>query len=177
MNIQQKKRESLTVSGFFQQPQQVDKVLAACLQRGIPRDLIDLALSEQAAARFTALKPGRNTDNWFAWTGRGALAGLLISAVLTLGIILTMEYEVSERMAVIQLLGPDIGIVVGAVLGAIYGWLHESETNALMQRAAERDDAMLLLVYMQPPDEAAQVADIFSTHGGQGVLAEPMQAR
>lgn len=166
-------RETMTVSGFFHQQQQAEAVLAACLQRGIPRDFVDLALSEQAASRFTALKPGKNTDNWFAWTGKGALAGLLISALFTLGIIMVKGYEISNQMAMVQLLGPDIGIMVGAILGALYGWLHESDTNRLMQRAVGRDDAMLLLVYMQPPEEASQLQKIFSQHGGLDIRIEP----
>lgn len=174
MNHDLHKRELLTISGFFSEQKQVDAVLSLCLQRGIPRDLIGLALSEEAARRFGNLKAGRNTDNWFAWTGRGALIGLLTSALLTLGIILIHGYEVSKQLAFIQLLGPDIGVVLGATLGAVYGWLHEDETNLWMKRAADRDDAMLLLVYLQPGDEAARISEIFSRYGGQNILAEPM---
>ncbi|MCB5186636.1 hypothetical protein LG200_01305 [Methylobacillus caricis] len=167
-------KESLAVSGFFLEQRQIDEVLSACLQRGIPRDLIDVALSEQAAPKFTQLKARKNTDSWFAWTGKGALIGLLSSALLSLGIILTKGYEVTNQLALVQLLGPDIGIILGATFGALYGWIRGNETNVLMQRATDREDAMLLLVYMQPPDEARQVEKIFSTCGGQAIISEPM---
>lgn len=166
-------KESFTVSGFFKQQGQVDSVLTECLRLGIPRDLIDVALSEEAAARFPSLRAKKNTDSWFAWTGRGALAGLLISSALTLAIILLAGYEVTEKMALVQLLGPDIGIIVGAALGALYGWLRDSDTNVVMQRALQRNDAMLLLVYLQPPEEAARIEQIFSRHGGEEVNSQP----
>ncbi|MCB5191470.1 hypothetical protein LG198_12095 [Methylobacillus arboreus] len=167
-----KLKESLTVSGFFTDQRQVDNVLSDCLRLGIPRDLIDVALSEEAAAKFPALKARKNTDSWFAWTGKGALAGLLISSALTLVIILLAGYEVTNSLALVQLLGPDIGIIVGAALGALYGWLRESDTNTLMQRATQRNDAMLLLVYLQPPEEAARIARIFTLHGGEEIASD-----
>ncbi|ABE49699.1 MULTISPECIES: hypothetical protein [Methylobacillus] len=168
-------KESFTVSGFFKQQDQVDTVLTECLRLGIPRDLIDVALSEGAAAKFPTLRAKKNTDSWFAWTGRGALAGLLISSALTLGIILLMGYEVTDQMALVQLLGPDIGIIVGAALGALYGWLRESDTNVVMQRALQRDDAMLLLVYLQPPEEAKRIEKILLRHGGEAVNSQPTE--
>ncbi|MFL9609981.1 hypothetical protein ACKF11_07835 [Methylobacillus sp. Pita2] len=168
-------KESFTISGFFKQQGQVDNVLAECLRLGIPRDLIDVALSEKAAAKFSSLRAKKNTDSWFAWTGRGALAGLLISSALTMAIILLAGYEVTEKMAFVQLLGPDIGIIVGAALGALYGWLRDSDTNVVMQRALERDDAMLLLVYLQPPGEAARIEQIFGRHGGEEVSLQPTE--
>ena len=172
INANQGSRPSLAVSGFFTQRQQLDKALSACLSLGIPRDLIDVAISEKAADKFKQLKAKRNTDHWFAWTGRGALIGLLISIIFSLGILLIKGYEISDSMAIVQLVGPDIGIIVGAVLGAIYGWFIESDNNVLMQRADERDDAMLFLVYLQPSGEAEKVRDILVDNGGESVVLQ-----
>lgn len=172
INANQGSKPSLAVTGFFTQRQQVEKALSACLFLGIPRDLIDVAISEKAADKFKQLKAKRNNDHWFAWTGRGALIGLLISVVLSLGIVLFKGFEISDSMALVQLLGPDIGIIVGAAIGAIYGWLIESDNNGLMQRADERDDAMLFLVYLQPPSEAEKVRDILIENGGESVLVQ-----
>jgi hypothetical protein len=170
MNVHHKAGPSLAISGFFTQPEQVDKALSACLSLGIPRDLIDVAISEKAADKYKQLKAKRNTDHWFAWTGRGALIGLLISIVLTLGIVSLKGYEISDSMALVQLLGPDIGIIVGAAIGALYGWFIESDNNVLMQRADERDDAMLFLVYLQPPSEAEKVRNILIQNGCESVV-------
>jgi hypothetical protein len=152
--------QSFNISAFFTQQYKVDQALSDCLALGIPRDLIDVAVSEKAAAKFKLAKANRNTDHWFAWTGRGAFAGLIFSIVLSLAIVLIQGYSISNGLAFVQLLGPDIGIIVGAALGSIYGFLKESENNVLMQRAQERDDAMLFIVYFQPPAEAQKVHQI-----------------
>lgn len=172
MRAPRKTQPSFTVSAFFTVPNQVDHALSACLRLGIPRDLIDLAISEPAAAKYPQLKPGKNRDAWFAWTGKGALAGLLLSSLATLTIVLLQGFEVSSQAALVQLLGPDIGIVLGAVIGAVYGALKESKTNQLMLRSLEREDAMLLLVYMQPQEEAEKVSQVLTSHGGEAVQVE-----
>jgi hypothetical protein len=172
MNVHAGTSASLAVSGFFTQREQVDQALSACLGLGIPRDLIDVAISEKAASKFKQLKAKRNTDHWFAWTGRGALIGLLISILLTLGIVMLKGYEISDSMALVQLLGPDIGIIVGAAIGAIYGWMIESDNNVLMQRADEREDAMLFLVYLQPQEEAEKIRQILADHGAESIVVE-----
>lgn len=43
---------SLAVSGFFDNEQAIEQAMHGCLQRGIPRDLIEVAVSPQAAPRF-----------------------------------------------------------------------------------------------------------------------------
>src|SRR5690606_15593749 len=79
---------SFTVSGFFRDENTVNEVMHACVHRGVPRDLIDVAVSEAAAPRFFSGRARANRDAWFSWTGRGALAGLLISASFSLFLIM-----------------------------------------------------------------------------------------
>ncbi|HSI44262.1 MAG TPA: hypothetical protein VK949_07960 [Methylotenera sp.] len=172
LNARNASTVALTVSGFFKQISQVDNVLFKCLKLGIPRDLIDIAVSEKAATKFNQLKAKRNTDNWFAWTGRGALLGLLTSITLTLGLILLEGYDISNQLALIQLLGPDIGVIVGAFIGALYGWLKESDNNVLMQRAEQREDALLMLVYRQSPDMAEKIQQIFREQNAEAIEVE-----
>lgn len=164
---------SFTVSGFFRDEHEVQEVMHACVHRGIPRDLIDVAVSTAAAPHFFSGRARANRDAWFSWTGRGALAGLLISATLSLILIMLPGFNESNTMAIVQLLGPDIGIIVGAFLGALYGWLKPGDIKPQLRRATQRSDAALMLVHLQPEDEANAIQDIFKAHGAEDILMEP----
>jgi hypothetical protein len=164
--------DSFTISGFFRSEQAIEQAMRDCLKRGMPRDLIDVAVSPEAAQRFYGGRASVNRDSWFSWTGRGALTGLIISALLSLAIVLLPGYDTSPVMAYVQLLGPDIGILLGAAAGAIYGWLKPGDMKPQMLRALHRDDAALLLVHLQPEDEARQIRDILLRHQAEQVEIE-----
>lgn len=163
---------SFTISGFFQSEQTIEQVMRDCLRRGVPRDLIDVAVSPGAAGRFYGGRASANRDSWFSWTGRGALIGLIVSALLSLAIILLPGYDTSPVMAYVQLLGPDIGILLGAALGAIYGLLKPGDLKPQMMRALQRDDAALLLVHLQPEQEAREIEQIFARYGAEQIALE-----
>ena len=163
---------SFTVSAFFTQEKAIDTAITACLHRGIPRDLIDVAVSSGAAAKFYPGAAGPNRDSWFSWAGRGALTGLLLSSALALIILFFSGYETSRPMAIIQLLGPDLGVLIGAALGALYGWLKPGDLKRQMQRALDRSDAALVLVHLQPAHAADEVKSIFRQYGGEFVVVE-----
>lgn len=164
--------ESFTVSAFFITEAAVNQAITACLHRGIPRDLIDVAVSGQASLKFYGGAAGPNRDGWFSWAGRGALTGLLLSSAVALLILLLSGYEASKPVAIIQLLGPDIGILIGAALGALYGWLKPGDIKPQMQRALNREDAALMLVHLQPATEADEVLKVLEQHGGEQALIE-----
>ena len=163
---------SYTISGFFRDESSVNEVMHACVHRGVPRDLIDVAVSEGAAPHFFSGRARANRDAWFSWTGRGALAGLLISASFSLLLIMIPGFDTSNSMAFVQLMGPDIGIIVGAFLGALYGWLKPGDIKPQLKRARQRSDAALMLVHLQPEDEAEAIRSIFQAHGAEETLVE-----
>lgn len=163
---------SFTVSAFFMSEEAISTSIKACLNRGVPRDLIDVALSTNAARIFYKGMAGPLRDSWFSWTGRGALVGLLISSAITLITILLFGYQASNQLAIIQLLGPDIGVIVGALLGAIYGWLKPGDIKPMMKRVLTRDDAALLLIHLQPYEEANHLKEILYQYGGQDTVLE-----
>lgn len=165
-------KETFTVSGFFGSEQAVHDALWDCLRLGVPRDLIDVALSPAAARRFYPRGSRGGRDRWFSTAGRGALLGLVLSALLSLGVVLIPGYNAPEWMSVVQLLGPDIAILLGGALGAVYGWLKPVRVKPQLLRARERDDAILLLVHLQPRDESRAVEHAFSRRGGEQVKTE-----
>lgn len=164
--------DSFTVSAFFITEQAVNQAITACLNRGVPRDLIDVAVSRKASQQLYGGAAGPNRDGWFSWAGRGALTGLLLSSAVALAILLFSGYQASRPMAIIQLLGPDLGILIGAALGAFYGWLKPGDIRPQMQRALNREDAALMLVHLQPAAEADEIQKVLQQHGGEQVLVE-----
>jgi len=151
---------SYTVSGFFAQEDAIESAMWDCLRRGVPRDLIDVAVSEAASQRFYGLCSS---------AGRGALAGLVISALVTLVIVLLPGFNTSRLMAMVQFLGPDIGIILGGAIGALYGWMKPADPAPDLHRALLRDDAALMLVHLQPHGEAEAIREVLRQHGGQDV--------
>lgn len=164
---------SYTVSGFFLQEESIEAALWECLRRGVPRDLIDVAVSEAASRRFYGGRTRHLRDSWFASAGRGALAGLLISALATLAIVLVPGFETPEPMAIVQFLGPDIGVILGGAIGGLYGWMKPADPAPPLYRALARDDAALMLVHLQPQGEAEAIRDLLQRHGAQDVELRP----
>jgi hypothetical protein len=79
----------------------------------------------------------------------------------------------SNVMAIVQLLGPDIGVIAGAFLGALYGWIKPGDIKPQLKRATLRSDAALMLVHLQPEDEANALREIFRAQGAEDILMEP----
>lgn len=169
---------SYTVSGFFTDENAVHDSMWDCLRHGVPRDLMDVAVSRDASRHYFG---GRyrtlQRDSWFSWAGRGALAGLLISAAITLIIVLLPGFTTSTSMAFVQLLGPDIGVMLGGALGALYGWFKPSDVQPQFRRAIERPDAALMLVHLQPKKEAEVIREIFARRGADAIEIEADSAR
>lgn len=164
---------SLAVSGFFDNEQAIEQAMHGCLQRGIPRDLIEVAVSPQAAPHFFGGKTGKPRDSWFSWAGRGALTGLLLTAAVSLILVMLPGYTTSRSMAVVQLLGPDIGVIAGAALGALYGMLKPVTVSPQLQRVTERGDSALMLVHLLSVQEASIIEAVFKANGASHVEAEP----
>lgn len=160
---------SYTISAFFAQEAAIESAMWDCLRRGVPRDLIDVAVSEAASKRFYGGRTRHLRDGWFSSAGRGALAGLVISALATLVIVLLPGFNTSRLMAMVQFLGPDIGIILGGAVGALYGWIKPADPAPDLHRALLRDDAALMLVHLQPHAEAEAIREVLQQHGGQDV--------
>lgn len=160
---------SYTVSGFFRDENAIKNVMTECLHRGVPRDLLDVAVSPGASKYFFGGRARASKDLWFKWMGLGAFIGLLLSSLLTLGIVMLPGFDHSALLAFVQLMGPDIGVIIGAALGGIYGLLKPGRVKLEMQRAARRPDAALLLIHLQPREEAEVLGEILRDYGGEDI--------
>lgn len=158
-------RHTFTVSAFFETEAAVNRAVTQLVNQGIPRDLIDVALAARARERFFAGQGQPYRDSIFSFAGRGALAGLVLAAAFTIGLTLMPGFESPGLLAYVQLLGPNIGVMMGGALGGLYGLLRRSHPKPEHYRALERD-IPLLLVHLRPPPEAERIAAQLHQWGG-----------
>lgn len=157
--------QTYTISAFFQSEKVVEEVIKELVNQGIPRDLIDVVVSKKAMQRFFGGRARPYRDSIFSFAGRGALSGLIISAIISLAITLIPNYQPSGTMAHVQLAGPNVGTILGATLGALYGLVRKPRPKPQHYRALERDDALLLLVHLQRTASAEHLALMLHQRG------------
>jgi hypothetical protein len=164
--------EPLVLTALYDTPAAVDAALRDLNAAGVPRDLIEVVVSRDAANRFypgLAQAPGRET---FRYAGLGALIGLIVAAALSLAIVAWPGWERPRTTAIVQLLGPNFGVIAGAALGALFGALRRRRPNRRHARAAADTSAILVVVRTRSQDQVAVVRRLLVESGGRDVTVE-----
>jgi hypothetical protein len=159
--------EPLTVTALFDSAAGVDAALDRLYTVGMPRDLIEVVVSREAAAAFPsrpALSPGRET---IRFAGIGGLAGLVLGGVISLGMVAWPGLDAPGGQAIVQLLGPNFGLVTGAALGAAAGWLRRRRPDPRHARAAEAAGAIVVAVAVRSEAAGAVIARLLAERGGR----------
>ncbi len=157
-----------TVSAFFPSPEAVDAVVARLLDRGLPRDLVDVAVSP-AAARIFYPRLARAPGNMgFAYAGIGALAGLIGGSLVSLAIVAASGFTLDRTLALVQLLGPNVATLAGAVLGGLVGLFTRQKPAVPFGRVGDRD-AILLVVSGLDPTQVIPIKDFIAKAGGEAL--------
>lgn len=136
--------------------------------RDLPRDLVKAIVSREASERFShgfAHPPRREVLRDAAL---GGLLGFILSGLVALALVVIPGHELPRATGVIQLLGPEVGVVIGAALGAVFGRFKRRRLPGRHARAAAKPSAILLAVRPQSNDEAPTLEQIL-TAGWQGV--------
>jgi len=165
--------EPLTVTALFDSAEGVDAALDRLYTVGMPRDLIEVVVSREAAAYFPgrpARSPGRET---FRYAGIGGLAGLLFGAVISLGMVAWPGLDAPGGQAIVQLLGPNFGLVTGAALGAAAGAFRPRRPDPRHARAAEAAGAVVVAVAVRSEEEGAGIVRLLAERGGREPQIEP----
>src|SRR5690606_8526636 len=166
------RRETCTVSAFFDSEERAERAMMALLNEGIPRSLIDVAVSQSASRRFFPGRARRYRDSTFSFAGRGALIGLLVSAAFTLAITLLPGFTDPGLLAIVQLFGPNVGVVTGGALGALWALLRRAQPSRHYYRALEREALLLLLVQLRPKAEVPHLIELLARFGGKDARSE-----
>jgi hypothetical protein len=164
--------EPLVITALYDSREVVDDALGRLHAAGVPRDLIEVVVSRDAAERFyrgRARAPGRET---FRFAAIGGLVGLILSAAISIAIVAMPGWQSPGATAVVQLLGPNIGTVGGAAIGAVFGAMRTRRPNRRHARAAENASAILLLVRAQSDADTPALERILEDSGGRAVRVE-----
>lgn len=81
-------------------------------------------------------------------------------------------WESPGTTAIVQLLGPNIGAVGGATLGALFGAFRRRRPRRAYARAAENASAILLVVRTQSRSEVAPIEQVLTASGGRDIRVE-----
>ena len=165
-------REPVTVTALFDSAAGVDAALDALYNAGMPRDLIDVVVSPEAAAHFRGgfvRGPGRET---FRFAGIGGLTGLMLGAAISLVMVAWPGLDAPGGQAIAQLLGPNVGLVAGAALGACAGFFLHRSPDKRHARAADAAGAIVVAVATRSQAEGALIARLLTERGGRDARFE-----
>lgn len=161
------RQELVWVSALFDSREAVDSVLVRLHDAGVPRDLIEVVVSPAAARRIyggAGRPPRRQT---LRYAGIGALAGVVAGATLSLVLVAWPGLDAPGGLAVVQLLGPNMTTILGAVLGSLAGVFAHRRPLPRHRRAGEAEDAAVVLVAGRSREEAEAIMDLLRTGGGR----------
>lgn len=164
--------EPIVITALFDDRAAVDEAQRRLYEAGLPRDLIEVVVSRDAASRFyggLVRSPGREV---FRYAGIGGLVGLVLAALLSFVILALPGEEPPGAVAIVQLLGPNIGTVSGALIGAIYGAFHCRRPSARHDRAAEDASAILLVVRSRADADIPTLTRLIAESGGRDIHIE-----
>ena len=168
MKLRRHRHHLATISGYVTSPEAAEMAVEVLTAAGIPRDLVEVAVSPSSDAKFYGGRARRLGTLALPYAAKGGLAGLLVSVILALEILILPGFELPEKLARVQLYGPNYGAVGGAILGAIIGTFRRQKPKGVYGRACERD-AILIVVHDRPSAEARLVARLIEELGVEDV--------
>ncbi len=168
MKLRKRRHDLATISGYVEKPEAAESAIEVLTASGIPRDLVEVAVSPSADDKFYAGRARRLGTLALPYAGVGGLIGLLVSVILSLEILVLPGLDVPERLARVQLLGPNYGAIGGALVGALIGALRRRRPKGVYARACERE-AILVMVHDRPRAEADVIAQLMNELGVQDV--------
>ena len=171
MKLRTRRHDLATISAYMASPEATESAVEVLMAAGIPRDLIEVVVSPKGDEHYYRGRARRLGTLALPYAGVGGLIGLLASIVLSLQILVLPGFNLPERLARVQLLGPNVGAVAGAILGGLIGALRRRMPKGVYARACERD-AILLVVFDRPRAEASIVARLLEELGAEDVRIE-----
>ena len=171
MKLRKRRHDLATISGFLATPEAAETAVEVLTAGGIPRDLVEVIVSSTTDDRLYQGRARRLGTLALPYAGIGGLVGLLVSVILALQILVLPGFDLPEHLARVQLIGPNIGALGGAVAGALIGTLRRREPKGVYARAGERD-AILIVVLDRPAAEAPIVSRLLEELGTEDVRIE-----
>lgn len=159
--------EADAVSAVFPDTDAVDRALVRLNRAGVPRDLVDVVVSPAAAERFYRGKARPLGREAVRYAGIGGLVGLIAGAVISLAIVAVPGFQDAGLTAVVQLIGPNLATVSGAVIGGIIGLFVQRRVERRFERAAEAPDSIIVVVTARSEEEVRGIGQMLVESGGR----------
>jgi hypothetical protein len=164
-----RRSDTSEVSAFFTSTEAVDSAVRQITEAGLPRDLVEVVVAEPAAARFYPSSSRPLGHETIRYAGAGALIGLILGVIGSLILISLPSFFGPGPAAFVQLLGPNVATVSGAVIGALIGRFVPRPNADRHSRAGERPDEILVVARAPSETQARQVSELLAAGGGRFV--------
>ncbi len=161
-----------SVSALFDQPEDVEAVVRRLTAAGVPRDLIEIVVSRQAATRFYGGAVPATGRQGLRYAAIGGFAGLVGGAGFSLVLIALPGFATTQEVALIQLFGPNVATILGAAVGAAVGAFIPRRPVALHVRAAQAPSSILVVVRTPDFQQQPNLAGLLTEAGGHDVVVE-----
>jgi len=163
----------IVVSGFFQSESHAAGALTRLLEIGIPRDLIDVLIEKQDETLFFNSGRTRRPSNSASNAGRGALFGLILFSLVSATLIVTSGAREVWKLTWIMLLGPNVGVLLGGLVGLLIGLIKKRPLPAKFERLRERK-GILMIVSTKSEAESKIIEDKMREIGADSPKTEPL---
>ncbi len=156
------------VYGFFPTPASVTAVLPSLARLGVPRDLIDIVVTEPAAERMYAGKRRAMRPLW-RFASLGGLLGLGGGVLVAFVLIVRPGFAPAGPFAYALLFTPMITVVVGAAIGALASFLTKRKPSDWRLRIPPPDNnEILVVVRARGQEQVSLVLNVLKDEGGRG---------
>lgn len=156
------------VYGYFPTPSSVKLVLPPLARLGVPRDLIDVIVTQTAANSMYAGKRRAMRPLW-RFASIGGLLGLVGGGAVAFVLIAWPGFAAAGPFAYALLFTPMITVVVGVLIGVIVSFLTKRKPSDWRLRIPPPgNDEILVVVRARGEEQIALVLQVLREQGGSG---------
>lgn len=164
----QRRPPTTPVFGYFATPDAVRLVLPSFARLGVPRDLIDVVVTQPAAERMYSGKRRAMRPLW-RFASIGGLLGLGGGAIVAFVLIAWPGFAEAGPFAYALLFAPMITIVVGALIGVIASFLTKRKPSDWRLRIPPpANDEILVVVRARGDEQIGLTLQVLQQQGGRG---------
>lgn len=156
------------VYAFFPTTTAVTEVLPPLAHLGVPRDFIDVVVTESGAERMYSGKRRAMRPLW-RFASIGGILGLGGGALVAFALIASPGFAEAGPFAYALLFAPMITTVVGASIGVIMSFVAKRKPSDWRLRIPPPDNNEILVVVRARGEEQVGLAlQVLLDHGGMG---------
>lgn len=156
------------VYGYFAAPAAVQTVLPPLARLGVPRDLIDVIVTERAAQSMYAGKRRAMRPLW-RFASVGGLLGLVGGALVAVVLIAWPGFAPAGPFAYALLFAPMITVTLGATIGALVSFLVKRKPSDWRLRIPPpANDEILVVARARGEEQISLVLEALHGQGARG---------